>query len=335
MKIEDALEKKFGKDIFFAGDRLLEEEKQIISVSPALDIALGGGIPLGSFVVITGKPKIGKSSLCLHIAKNAQELGIKTYYLSVEGRLKKRDIQGIEGLKTDKDSFEVIASQKGNILYAEDYLDILNSYAEVKENSVFIVDSISQLCSKARKANTIGDRFRDDVPLFLADMTKRLSNLLPVNNNIVICITHLIANQGGMSKREYNEASGNKVQYQADVKLKALYSEAYKIGEEQVGQIVHWECENNALNVAPHKKAQSLLRYGYGIDKEYEILNMCISIGIINQGGAWITIPKSICGQENDLKLHGQEKARTFLVQNQDILNIIYDKLKESLGIKL
>lgn len=324
--VEKALEKKFGKDIFMAGDQLLEKELTIVPVSPALDMILGGGIPMGTFVVITGKPKLGKSSLCLHFAKNAQNMGFKVYYFSVEGRLKKRDLEGIRGLKTDKDSFEIIASQKGTILYAEDFLEILNSYITTKENCVFIVDSISQLCSKARKKNEIGDRFRDDTPLLLADMTKRISNILPVTNNILICITHLIANQGGMGRSQWSEASGQKIQYQADIKLKGLYTEQYKTGEEQVGQIIHWECGTNALSVPPCKKAQSLLRYGYGIDCEYEILNLCIDIGLVEKGGSWITFA-------NGEKKQGIEKARQYLVDNKDEYNNLRSQVKEMIGI--
>jgi len=326
--IQKELEKKFGKDVFFAGDKLLEKELDVISVSPALDIILGGGIPMGSFVVITGKPKIGKSSLSLNFSKNAQKSGYKTYYFNIEGRLKKRDLEGIRELKTDIDNFEIIGSQKGKILYAEDFLDILNSYVETRENTIFIIDSISQLCSKARQANTVGDRMRDDVPLLLADMTKRVSNILPVSNNTLICITHLIANQGGAGRSQWNEASGQKVQYQADVKLKALYSEAYKIGnEEQIGQIVHWECGTNALNVAPCKKCQSLLRYGEGIDSEYEILNIALDIGVVNKSGSWIEFP-------NGEKKQGMEKGRQYLLENPDIFKKISDSVSEILGMK-
>lgn len=326
--VEKALEKKFGKEVFFAGDKLLEEEQVIVPVSPALDLTLGGGIPMGSFVVITGKPKIGKSSLCLHFAKNAQKLGFKVYYFNIEGRLKKRDLKGMPGLLTDKEHFEVIGSQKGHILHAEDYLGILNSYVETKEDSIFIVDSVSQLCSKARRENTVGDRIRDDVPLMLADMTKRVSNILPITKNTVICITHQIANQGGQGRSQWNEASGQKVQYQADVKLKGLYQEAYKpSGEEQVGQIIHWECGTNALNVAPCKKAQSLLRYGQGIDCEYEMINMCMSIGLIEKSGSWLTMP-------DKTKVQGQEKARNYLIEHPEIYKDLDKQLKEMLGVQ-
>ena len=323
--IDEALKKKFGKDIFFPGDQLLEKEAKVIPVSPALDLILGGGIPMGSFVVITGKPKIGKSSLCLHFAKNAQKEGMKVYYFNVEGRIKPRDLKGIPGLKTDIDNFQIIGSVKGQILSAEDYLDILMTYAETKENSIFIVDSVSQLCSKERRANETGKRFRDDVPLMLADMTKKISNILPITNNTVICITHLIANQG-MGPAQWSEASGQKVQYQADVKLKALYSEAYKVGEEQVGQLVHWQCDTTALSAPPCRKTQSLLRYGYGLDAEYEILSMCIDLGIVDKKGAWLTFP-------DGNKYQGVEKARYYLYENNNAYNDLKNKLKEMIGV--
>ena len=324
MSIEKSLEKKYGKDIFFAGDQLLEKDPVIVPVSPALDLILGGGIPMGSFVVITGKPKIGKSSLCLHFAKNSQKMGFKVYYFNVEGRLKKRDLQGMPGLATDIDNFEIIGSQKGKLLYAEDFLDILLTYIEEKENCVFIVDSVSQLCSKARRKNETGERFRDDVPLMLADLTKKVSNILPIMGNTLICITHLIANQG-MGPAQWSEASGQKVQYQSDIKLKALYSEAYKVGEDQVGQIVHWQCDTNALNAPPCQKTKSLLRYGYGIDCEHEIVEMCTSIGIIDQAGSWLTMP-------DGNKIQGKEKARTFLAENPEEYDKLLKSFKEMTG---
>jgi len=159
-------------------------------------------------------------------------------------------------------------------------------------------------------------------------MTKRVSNLLPVTNNIVICITHLIANQGGMGRSQWNEASGQKVQYQADVKLKALYQEVYKdkADGEQVGQIIHWQCETNALKCAPMKKAQSLLRYGYGIDCEYEILKMCIEVGLVEQSGAWIKFP-------NDEKLQGIEKARNYLAENPKTYQELQTQFNEMMGL--
>src|SRR4051812_27823631 len=91
------LEKDFGKGVMIKGNEIVDRQKKIIPVSPALDYILGGGVPEGTWGVLTGKYKSGKSSISLHFAGNCQkpENGSRNvYYLNVEGRLKKRDLNG-------------------------------------------------------------------------------------------------------------------------------------------------------------------------------------------------------------------------------------------------
>ncbi len=326
-EVKDTLVKKFGK-VFISGDSILDKDPMVIPVSPAIDMMLGGGIPEGSFVVVTGAFKLGKTVLCLSFAANAQKKefgGRKIYYFNVEGRLKGRDLGGIHGLDMDPDKFEVIGSTEEKILYAEDYLEIWDTLVTYEKNTVLIMDSISQLCSKARIAQDVGARFRDDVPLMLADMTKRVSNILPVNNNIVMCVTHRIANQGGFGRSPWTEASGQKVQYQADVKLAAKYQEAYKIGEKQVGQIVHWQCDTSAIG-PPGIKAESLLRYGYGIDGRYELINLCKDFGFVQQKGSWITLGE-------DHKVQGIEKACDYLLEHPELYKSLEKQVNEVLYV--
>lgn len=322
--VDKYLQDKFG-NVFLSGKDITEKEKQIIPATPALNLSLGGGIPEGSFVIITGAPKYGKTQLALYIAAQAQQEKYgsrKTYFANIEGRIKKRDLEGVKGLELTQDKFEVICSTEEKILYAEDYLEILLAYVSTKTNSIFIVDSISQLCSKSRTEGNVGDRFRDDVPLMLASFTKQVSNILPINNNIVICITHLIANQG-MGMSQWSEASGQKVQYQSDVKIKALYIQPHMEGERQIGQIVNWQCVHSAIG-PPMGKATSLLRYGYGLDTEYDLVKMAIDIGIIVKKGAWFTLP-------NDVKCQGIEKACDALRQDIDLYKTIDKQIYELL----
>ena len=320
-EIDGVLNKKFG-GVFLSADYLKSQRKTVIEISPTIDMMLGGGIPSGSFVVISGKPGLGKSTLCLSFAAEAQKNGFKVYYLNVEGRLKTRDVNGIYGLDLSQDKFEIIGSVKGKILSGEEYLDILLSLVETKENCVFIVDSVSQLCSSGRHAANIADRFRDDIPLMLASLTKRVSNILPVNNNILMCITHIIANQGGMpGSATTMEASGQKIQYQADVKMKATWAEAHEVKEKQVGQLVHWECSKSAIG-PPGGKCTSLLRYGIGIDKYYDLLSMCVDIGLIKKSGSWFQFP-------DESKFQGLENAAEALKANPDVYNQIHKSFKE------
>ena len=129
-KLAEDVTKTFGDDVILSGNALVDQKVLTIPVSPALDIVLNGGIPEGSFVVLTGQPKCGKTTTSLDFAATAQRSEYQgklkdtreVYYLNIEGRLKKRDLEGIPGLNLSK--FHIIGSQQGKILHAEEYLQI-------------------------------------------------------------------------------------------------------------------------------------------------------------------------------------------------------------------
>ena len=68
--------KKYG-NIIKTGTEVLEEKSnyKTISVSPAIDLALGGGIREGCWLTLTGDPKSGKTTTAMQIAANCQKEG--------------------------------------------------------------------------------------------------------------------------------------------------------------------------------------------------------------------------------------------------------------------
>ena len=86
--------KKYG-DVIHKASSIMERKVHILSVSPKIDIALGGGVPEGSLFILTGPEKVGKTVTALTFCSNAQSLERKIYYGNVEGRLRDRDMAGI------------------------------------------------------------------------------------------------------------------------------------------------------------------------------------------------------------------------------------------------
>ena len=115
---------KYG-DIVESGEKVLHdlEHYQVLSVSPALDLALGGGLREGQCVVMTGDPKTGKTTTALYFAAKAQQLGRNIIYFNTEGRLTKENFRGIKGLDPSKMKI-VQSTDEEPVVSAEKFLNI-------------------------------------------------------------------------------------------------------------------------------------------------------------------------------------------------------------------
>ena len=334
--LKEDVNKNFGDGIILSGNAIVDKKILTIPIGPALDIALNGGIPEGSFVVLTGQPKCGKTTSSLDFAATAQRLeyaygsfkeGRQVYYLNIEGRLKKRDLEGIPAL--DLSRFHVIGSQQGKILHAEEYLQIGERIINEIPGCVLIIDSYSALCTEAEITSDMDKMQRADGAKLLAKFCRKVANVIPVNKNIVIGITHLMGNPTGYGA-EFKEKSGQAIAYQTDIKLRAKTFKPWLLGTDntQIGQEIEWQVICSALG-PPGATTTSYIRYGQGIDKCTEIINLASAVGIIHKGGAWYTITVV----EDKPKFQGAEKVRNYLLENPTAYAAVESAVKEVLGI--
>lgn len=329
------LQKTFGDDILMSGNAIKEKETIVIPLSPSLDMILNGGVPEGSFMVLTGQPKCGKTVTSLSLAATALEPQYQgnlekprhVYYLNIEGRLKKRDIEGIKGL--DLNRFTLIGSTQGKILHAEEYLQIAERIINQEPGSIVIIDSYSALCTEAEITSDMNKMQRADGAKLLAKFCRKVANVIPVNKNIVIGITHLMGNPTGYGA-EFKEKSGQAIAYQTDIKLRAKRFSPWLLGKEnsQIGQEVEWQVVCSALG-PPGATTTSYIRYGEGIDKYMELFNLAVDIGVISKGGAWYTFTSV----EETPKFQGSEKARDFIVNNPEVYNSVVEEVHSALGL--
>lgn len=337
MSLKDDVTKTFGDSVILTGSAVVDKEVIVIPFSPSLDIILNGGIPEGSFVVLTGQPKCGKTTSSLDFCATAQKIeyahgsfkdGREVYYLNIEGRLKKRDLEGIPGLNLSK--FHVIGSQEGKILHAEEYLQIAEKIINEIPGSVLIIDSYSALCTEAEITSDMDKMQRADGAKLLAKFCRKVANVIPVNKNIVIGITHLMGNPTGYGA-EFKEKSGQAIAYQTDVKIRAKTFKPWLLGTDnlQIGQEIEWQVLCSALG-PPGATISSYIRYGKGIDKHTELINLASDLGLIHKGGAWYTI----VSVEEKPKFQGTEKVRQYLVDNPKVYDELWKSVKDTMGLK-
>lgn len=328
---DKAIQKAFGK-VLSRGSELIAVKKNLkpITVSPALDLALNGGLLEGSWTIVSGDPKTGKSTTCLQVCKNAQDEGRPVIYIDGESRLKAYNLSGTEGLDLEK--IQIVHSpEDGESLSAEDFLDIAENLIKRPENSgaVCVIDSCSSLVPRAELEESSSASLRASLPKLLSHWIKKNAQTVVKNKIIVLIITHYITNTSGYGKVKIPDC-GVMVQYQADTRLDIAKIEPWEENDKKIGQLVHWKISCSSMG-ASGTDCISYIKFNKGIDKEKEIIELAESFGIIEKAGAWYTIP--FLGKEHGFaespKFQGQSKIYDFLVERKDIFSLIKTKVKE------
>jgi recombination protein RecA len=278
--------KKYG-DVVKTGLELLENRKdyKVITVSPVVDIALGGGIKEGSWVMLSGAAKSGKTTLAMQIASNCQKEGRNIIYLDVEGRLKEMNFEVAD---LDPSNITIIRADE-KPLSAEQFLDIACKLISDKENEgcVCIIDSISSLIPQRDLEQEVNGMTRPGLPKILSDFTKKMGQIVPNQKATVILITHMITNTSGYGAARMADG-GVKIQYQADTRMEVKSIQPWVQDDEQIGQAINWKILCSSMG-PPGGECQSWVRYGHGVDKIQEIVIMGQEAGLISQAGAWMT----------------------------------------------
>jgi recombination protein RecA len=322
-KLTKDLTKKYG-EVMFGGQDMVDKPHIIISLSPALDTVLGGGISEGSIIAVSGKPKSGKSTAALAFARNCQQAGRHVYYLDIEHRLQRMNLLGTHDLDISSDKFTHIHSTRGNILTAEKFLSIADEIINTHPGALIILDSLSAICMEKEMIGEMDANTRQGGPKLISLFLKKVANIIPVNGIILWCNQHLIANTSGYGPT-FMEDGGNKIQYYINYKLRVKGTKQWQIGSgenlKNVGLITTWQMLCSALGGIPGSEIDGYLRYGYGIDDIMELIQMSLGLGIIVQTGAWYTYKEA--------KLQGLENAYLYFKDNKTELNILRDEIRK------
>ena len=313
-----AIKKKYG-DIVRRGSEIFDEKsnKRCVSVSPAYDLGLNGGILEGSWTVVSGVEKCGKSSLCLQIIANAQKQGRRGIYADAESRIKAYNLSGTHDLS--RQDLEIISGKEED-LSAEDILNTVNDMIRIPKNrgSVCVIDSTSSLLPRDEMDADVSGKLRAQLPKCLSHFIKKNAQVVVRNDILMILITHYITNTSGYGKHKIPDC-GVMVQYQADNRLNFTHVEPWEEGGKKIGQKSTCDISCSAMG-ASGNTVTSYLRFGHGIDSTKEYIELGESFGLIEKAGAWFTMPflaeHPELSASAEQKFQGQQKVYDFISSN-------------------
>lgn len=319
-----------GEGIIATADKALAPKNRNVLHTPlSLDIALGGGIPDGTICLITGKPKSGKTTLCLEILKNAQQSNRPTFYINIEKRCTPSLLSTIPGL--DPSKLQVVPHKVDKILSAEDYLNIIERIIKTQQSAVVVVDSIAALSTMAEQEECIGsNKDMAGSAKLLSSFFRRAQQIVDTNNTILIFISQMMSSRDPKGPK-YVEKGGIAIQYACSVWLKVTWTEQWDRNPETNapdGHDLHITVQSSALG-RPFLPCVLPLRYGVGIDCIKDIVTNAENLGIIEKAGAWYSIPMLATGEQEILKFQGIARLANYLKDNPVYLERVEQEIRK------
>lgn len=330
------LNKKFGENSLITGEEMQNlVVERIPTGSVALDIDLGGGIPIGRFTQISGALSSTKSSQCMHIVREAQKMGLVCAWGDVEGT-------------SDREYFEQMGVDTESLLYTRPngLEEITQMFLDMQQSGLVhlaVWDSIEASSPIKEMDSTMDETVQMGVKQkLLAEFFRKYQAF---NNKLVregkrpftlIGINQLREKIGAYGDAEYTPG-GRAIGYTASVDLRLRKGDWITNGtgtnKTFVGQVVKYKIEKNKT----YKRMQTGefdfyydendldIPVGHN-DNFKSIVQLGIERNLIQRGGAWFFINKDT---DQEMKFQGQDNLIAYLRENdglvEDIKRIILD----------
>jgi recombination protein RecA len=308
------IEKQFGKgSVVRLGQSMRLTVDAVSTGSIALDMALGvGGIPKGRITEIYGTESSGKTTIALQCIAQAQKKGGICAYVDVEHAI---DPEYARKLGVDVDNLFISQPTTG-----EEALDIMDALIRSSAIDVVVLDSVAALVPKAELEGDMGDSHVGVHARLMSQALRKIAGSINRTNTAAIFINQIRQKIGVMFGNPETTSGGLALKYYASVRLEVRRTETVKNGTDAVGARVKVKVVKNKV-APPFKQAEFDIMFGKGISRSGSMLDMGVEMGLIHKSGAYFSYGDVRLGQ-------GRENARTFLEENEPIMDDIEKKIR-------
>jgi recombination protein RecA len=309
------IEKQFGRGaIMRLGDKGAKMAVEVVPTgSIALDLALGvGGVPRGRITEIFGPESSGKTTLCYHIAANAQRAGGIVAFIDAEHALDPSYAKNV-GLNVD----ELLVSQPDT---GEQALEIAETLIRSNGVDVVIIDSVAALVPRAEIEGEMGDSFVGLQARLMSQALRKLTGAINRSNTALIFTNQLREKIGVMFGNPETTPGGRALKFYCSVRLDIRRIETLKSGTDAIGSRTRVKVVKNKV-ASPFRLAEFDIMYNEGISREGGLLDVGIAAGILSKTGAWFNYGETRLGQ-------GRENSRDFLKAHPELADRVESEIR-------
>ena len=293
------IEKQYGKgSIMRLGDGAEPAPVAVVPTgSIGLDLALGvGGLPRGRVVEIFGPESSGKTTLALHaIAEVQRVLGVSLP--------------------------DLLISQPDT---GEQALEIAEQLVRSGACDLVVVDSVAALVPKAEIEGEMGDPHMGVQARLMSQALRKLTAVVSRNQSIVIFINQIRMKIGVVFGNPETTTGGHALKFYASVRLDIRRIGQVKEGEAVVGSRTRVKVVKNKV-APPFREAEFDVRYGIGVDRHAEALDLAAERGVVERSGTHFSLDGERIG-------NGRERAVEWLRGNPEAFQRLVARLREPPG---
>jgi recombination protein RecA len=312
------IEKDFGKGaIMRLGEAAAKMNIEVISTgSLPIDVALGvGGVPRSRVIEIFGPESSGKSTVALHIIAQAQKTDGIAAFIDAEHAL---DPGYAKKLGVDIDN--LLISQPDN---GEQALEIAEALVRSAAIDVIVIDSVAALVPKNEIDGDMGDSHVGLHARLMSQALRKLTGIISKSRTTVIFINQIREKVGVMFGNPETTTGGRALKFYASIRMDIRKAETLKQGNDVVGNRTKVKIVKNKV-APPFKQAEFDIMYGEGISREGSLVDIGVSLEIINKSGAWFSYNGQRLGQ-------GRENVKEFFKENKALADEIDKKIRDVL----
>lgn len=313
------LEKNYGKGAIM---RLNGEPTAQVEVIPTgsigLDMSLGiGGVPRGRIVEIYGPESSGKTTLTLHITAEAQKKGGTVVFIDAEHAL---DLGYAKRLGVDVDKLLISQPDSG-----EQALEIAETLVRSNAVDLVVIDSVAALTPQAELDGDMGASLPGLQARLMSQALRKLTATTSKTNTTVIFINQIRMKIGVMFGSPETTTGGNALKFYSSIRMDIRRIGAIKEKDEVIGNRTRVKVVKNKM-APPFREVEFDIIYNEGISQSGELVDIGVTLGIIDKAGAWYAFKGERIGQ-------GRENAKIFLKDNPEMMKEIKSLIMDSAGL--
>jgi recombination protein RecA len=313
------IEKEFGKGaIQYFSDKPDMEVEVISTGNLSIDNITGvGGIPRRRITEIFGPLSCGKSTLALHLIKEAQKNGGQVAYIDTEHAL---DPDYAVALGVELDT--MLISQPNT---AEQGLTIVDRLCMSGEVALIIFDSVAAMLPEAEDEREMNEQQQGLVARLMGKAMRKLTPSVS-RGNVALVFINQVREKIGVTYGDPTTTPGGKaLGHHSSLRLDVRRLNQIKSGDDIVGHRVKITAVKNKLS-PPYKKCEVDLLYGEGFCKYSDIIDQAIENKVITKSASWLRLGDRQLGQ-------GKENVRQLLKEDGQLFEEITLSVLEKMAV--